>query len=84
MDINNIKDWENLGVIIAYGSNENQYTDYADYAEETVINYLKSNPGKVKELESEFNSQLSTPGKSNKTIQEEEKEIEKNDKEMDI
>ena len=84
MDINNIKDWENLGVIIAYGSNENQYTDYADYAEETVINYLKSNPGKVKELESEFNSQLSTPGKSNKTIQEEEKEIEKDDKEIGI
>ena len=84
MDINNIKDWENLGVIIAYGTNENQYTDYADYAEETVINYLKSNPGKVKELELEFNSQLSTPGKSNKTIQEEEKEFEKDDKEMDI
>ena len=84
MDINNIKDWENLGVIIAYGSNENQYTDYADYAEETVINYLKSNPGKVKELELEFNSQLSTPGKSNKTIQEEEKEIEKDDKEISI
>ena len=84
MDINNIKDWENLGVIIAYGSNENQYTDYADYAEETVINYLKSNPGKVKELEFEFNSQLSTPGKSNKTIQEEEKEIEKDDKEISI
>ena len=83
MDINNIKDWENLGVIIAYGTNENQYTDYADYAEETVINYLKSNPGKVKELELEFNSQLSTPGKSNKTIQEE-KEIEKDDKEIGI
>ena len=83
MDINNIKDWENLGVIIAYGNNENEYTDYADYAEETVINYLKSNPGKVKELELEFNSQLSTPGKSNKTIQEE-KEIEKDDKEIGI
>ena len=83
MDINNIKDWENLGVIIAYGNDENEYTDYADYAEETVINYLKSNPGKVKELELEFNSQLSTPGKSNKTIQEE-KEIEKDDKEIGI
>ena len=86
MDINNIKDWENLGVIIAYGNNENEYidyADYADYAEETVINYLKSNPGKVKELELEFNSQLSTPGKSNKTIQEE-KEIEIDDKEIGI
>ena len=84
MDINNIKDWENLGVIIAYGNNENEYTDYADYAEETVINYLKSNPGKVKELELEFNSQLSTPGKSNKSIEKEEKEIEKDDKEIGI
>ena len=84
MDINNIKDWENLGVIIAYGNDENEYTDYADYAEETVINYLKSNPGKVKELELEFNSQLSTPGKSNKTIEKEEKEIEKDDKEIGI
>ena len=84
MDINNIKDWENLGVIIAYGNDENEYTDYADYAEETVINYLKSNPGKVKELELEFNSQLSTPGKSNKTIEKEEKEIEKDDKEISI
>ena len=83
MDINNIKDWENLGVIIAYGNDENEYIDYTDYAEETVINYLKSNPGKVKELELEFNSQLSTPGKSNK-IQEEEKEIEKDDKEISI
>ena len=83
MDINNIKDWENLGVIIAYGINENQYTNYEDYAEETVINYLKSNPGKVKELELEFNSQLSTPGK-NKAIEEEEKEIEKDDKEIGI
>lgn len=83
MDINNIKDWENLGVIIAYGNNENQYTNYEDYAEETVINYLKSNPGKVKELELEFNSQLSTPGK-NKAIEEEEKEIEKDDKEIGI
>ena len=83
MNINNIKDWENLGVIIAYGINENQYTNYEDYAEETVINYLKSNPGKVKELELEFNSQLSTPGK-NKTIEEEEKEIEKDDKEIGI
>ena len=83
MDINNIKDWENLGVIIAYGNNENQYIDYTDYAEETVINYLKSNPGKVKELELEFNSQLSTPGK-NKAIEEEEKEIEKDDKEISI
>ena len=84
MDINNIKDWENLGVIIAYGNCENEYTDYTDYAEETVINYLKSNPGKVKELELEFNSQLSTPGKSNKTIEKEEKEIEKDDKEIGI
>jgi len=84
MDINNIKDWENLGVIIAYGNDENEYIDYTDYAEETVINYLKSNPGKVKELEIEFNSQLSTPGKSNKTIEKEEKEIEKDDKEIGI
>ena len=84
MDINNIKDWENLGVIIAYGNDENEYIDYTDYAEETVINYLKSNPGKVKELELEFNSQLSTPGKSNKTIEKEEKEIEKDDKEIGI
>ena len=83
MDINNIKDWENLGVIIAYGNDENEYIDYTDYAEETVINYLKSNPGKVKELELEFNSQLSTPGK-NKAIEEEEKEIEKDDKEIGI
>ena len=84
MDINNIKDWENLGVIIAYGNDENEYIDYTDYAEETVINYLKSNPGKVNELELEFNSQLSTPGKSNKTIEKEEKEIEKDDKEIGI
>lgn len=83
MDINNIKDWENLGVIIAYGNDENEYIDYTDYAEETVINYLKSNPSKVKELELEFNSQLSTQGK-NKPIEEEEKEIEKDDKEIGI
>ena len=86
MDINNIKDWENLGVIIAYANDENEYTDYTDYTdyvEKTVINYLKSNPGKVKELELEFNSQLSTQGK-NKAIEEEEKEIEIDDKEIGI
>lgn len=60
MDINNIKDWENLGVIIAYGTNENQYTDYADYAEETVINYLKEHKEEIDKLEQEFNSKAST------------------------
>ena len=62
MDINNIKDWENIEeIIINYGENdENQYTDYTDYAEETVINYLRENKEEVAKLEQEFNSKAST------------------------
>lgn len=67
MDINNIKDWENLGVIIAYGNNENEYTDYTDYAEETVINYLKENKEEIAKLEREFNSKASTVNTKDKS-----------------
>ena len=60
MDINNIKDWENLGIITYGENNENEYTDYTDYVEETVINYLKEHKKEIDKLEREFNSKAST------------------------
>lgn len=81
MDINNIKDWENLGTITYCGEDyENEYTDYTDYAEKTVINYLKEHKEEIDKLEQEFNSKASTVNTNKVYIDE---EVEKGEKDYE-
>lgn len=81
MDINNIKDWENLGTITYRGEDyENEYTDYTDYAEKTVINYLKEHKEEIDKLEQEFNSKASTVNTNKVYIDE---EVEKGEKDYE-
>ena len=64
----NLYDWDRLqdtGVEIQIEYTDkngdwNWYTDYTDYAEETVINFLKENKEEIAKLEREFNSKAST------------------------
>lgn len=64
----NLYDWDRLqdtGVEIQIEYTDkngdwNWYTDYTDYAEETVINYLKEHKEEIAKLEREFNSKAST------------------------
>ena len=85
MDINNIKDWENLGVI-AYANDENEYTDYTDYTdyvEKTVINYLKEHKEEIDKLEREFNSKASTVTKDKDYVDYVDDEVEKGEKDYE-
>lgn len=85
MDINNIKDWENLGVI-AYANDENEYTDYTDYTdyvEKTVINYLKEHKEEIDKLEREFNSKASTVTKNKDYVDYVDDEVEKGEKDYE-
>ena len=62
MAIKDIRDWEKLKadnnkISIIYKDKDNEFTefkDYTEYAEETVVNYLKKRKEKIKDLEQEY------------------------------
>ena len=62
MAIKDIREWEKLKnddeeISIIYKDKDNEFTefkDYTEYAEETVVNYLKKHREKIKELELEY------------------------------
>ena len=62
MAIKDIRDWEKLKnddeeISIIYKVKDNEFTefkDYTEYAEETVVNYLKKHREKIKDLELEY------------------------------
>ena len=62
MTIKDIREWEKLKnddeeISIIYKDKDNEFTefkDYTEYAEETVVNYLKKHREKIKDLELEY------------------------------
>ena len=62
MAIKDIREWEKLKnddeeISIIYKDKDNEFTefkDYTEYAEETVVNYLKKHREKIKDLELEY------------------------------
>lgn len=80
MAIKDIREWEKLKnddeeISIIYKDKDNEFTefkDYTEYAEETVVNYLKKHREKIKELELEYRpaSHQQQVNKDNKDIDE--------------
>ena len=77
MTIKDIREWEKLKnddeeISIIYKDKNNEFTDYTEYAEETVVNYLKKHREKIKDLELEYRtaSHQQQVNKDNKDIDE--------------
>ena len=87
MAIKDIRDWEKLKadnnkISIIYKDKDNEFTefkDYTEYAEETVVNYLKKRKEKIKDLEQEYRP----ASQVNKTKDTDNIDIEKGEKEYE-
>ena len=87
MAIKDIRDWEKLKadnnkISIIYKDKDNKFTefkDYTEYAEETVVNYLKKRKEKIKDLEQEYRP----ASQVNKTKDTDNIDIEKGEKEYE-